>query len=197
MLLGRLFHAFFETFVHCIATVCAAVLNHPAVQDAIANGIVAGMNAFARQPDLDEHVKIMSETLSRNQRQLARNAGEDFPVLIGNFFQGMIKPRRDKDGNLIHTAVPVAPAQMQSSTNANANANGNTNTNANTNGNEQSSLAGQSTTSATSTSTGKGRVMETPPMSPLTTNEETKDEGGQGLRKRSGPSLAIFGLMAA
>jgi hypothetical protein len=106
MVLGRLFQALFEGLVNCIATVCAAVVNHPAVQKAIANGIVAGMNAFVRQPDLDDHVKIMSETLSRNQRQFARNAGEDFPVLVGNFFEGIFKPRRDKDGNVIPVPQP-------------------------------------------------------------------------------------------
>jgi hypothetical protein len=184
MVLGRLFQTIFEVLfeglVNCIATVCAAVLNHPAVENAIANGIVAGMNAFLRQPDLDDHVKIMSETLSRNQRQLARNAGEDFPVLVGNFFEGIFKPRRDKDGNVIPVPQPTTSTSTTGTANANANANAN----------DQSSLAGKSVTST-------NKIMESPPLSPCSTktlsNEEGEDEGG--LRKRSSrASLAMFGL---
>jgi hypothetical protein len=175
MVLGRLFQALFEGLVNCIAAVCAAVLNHPSVQNAIANGIVAGMNAFVRQPDLDDHVKIMSETLSRSQRQLARNAGEDFPVLVGNFFEGIFKPRRDKDGNVIH----VAPPNTASTTTGTANANAN----------DTSSGAGKSVTST-------NKSVYTPPPSPCPTktpsNEETKEEGG--LRRRASvASLAMFG----
>jgi hypothetical protein len=175
MVLGGLFQALFEGLVNCIAAVCAAVLNHPLVQNAIADGIVAGMNAFVRQPDLDDHVKIMSETLSRSQRQLARNAGEDFPVLVGNFFEGIFKPRRDKDGNVIHVPAPNTSATTTASAGANAN--------------DPSSVAGKA---ATSTS----KSMETPPPSPCPaktlSNEETKEEGG--LRRRSSvASLAMFG----
>jgi hypothetical protein len=175
MVLGRLFQALFEGIVECIAAVCAAVLNHPLVQNAIANGIVAGMNEFVRQPDLDDHVKIMSETLSRSQRQLARNAGEDFPVLVGNFFEGIFKPRRDKDGNVIHVPPPSTTSTTAGT--------------ANTNANDQSSVAGKSVTSTS-------KSMETPPLSPCPAstlgNEEAKEEGG--LRRRSSvASLAMFG----
>jgi hypothetical protein len=176
MVMGRLFQALFEGLVNCIAAVCAAVLNHPSVQNAIANGIVQGMNDFVRQPDLDDHVKIMSETLSRSQRQLARNAGEDFPVLVGNFFEGIFKPRRDKDGNVIHVAAPT-PSASTTTTGAAANAN------------DPSSVAGKSATST-------NKSMETPPLSPCPptpgANEETKED--VGLRRRSSlASLAIFG----
>jgi hypothetical protein len=175
MVLGRLFQTLFEGLVNCIAAVCAAVLNHPSVQNAIANGIVQGMNDFVRQPDLDDHVKIMSETLSRSQRQLARNAGEDFPVLVGNFFEGIFKPRRDKDGNVIQ----VPPPNTTSTTTGTANANTN----------DQSSLAGQSVTST-------NKIMDTPPLSPSSSrtlsNEEAKDEGGL-RRRKSLASLAMFG----
>jgi hypothetical protein len=177
MVLGRLFQALFEGLVQCIATVCAAVLNHPSVQDAIANGIAAGMNAFLRQPDLDDHVKIMSETLSRSQRQLARNAGEDFPVLVGNFFEGIFKPRRDKDGNVIPVPQPNTSTSSTGTTNANAN--------------DQSSLTGKSVTST-------NKIVDTPPLSPCSTKTLSKEEGEDegGLRKRSSrASLAMFGLM--
>jgi hypothetical protein len=177
MVLGRLFQALFEGLVNCIAAVCAAVLNHPSVQNAIANGIVAGMNDFVRQPDLDDHVKIMSETLSRSQRQLARNAGEDFPVLVGNFFEGIFKPRRDKDGNVIHVAAPSASTTSTTTGTVNAN--------------DQSSAAGKSATRTSKT------MDTTPPLSPCPTNpllssEETKED--EGLRRRSSvASLGMFG----
>jgi hypothetical protein len=182
VVLGRLFQTLFEGFVNCTAAVCAAVLNHPAVQNAIANGIVAGMNAFVRQPDLDDHVKIMSETLSRSQRQLARNAGEDFPVLVGNFFEGIFKPRRDKDGNVIQVPPPSTSAAVTTTTAA-ATATGTANAN------DQSSVAGKSATSTK-------KVVDIPPLSPFSSktlrNEETKEEGG--LRRRpSLASLAMFG----
>lgn len=167
------FRSIFEGVVHCVASFIAAVLNHPSVQDAIANGIVAGMNAFALQPDLHEKARIMSETLSRSQRELARNAGEDFPVLIGNFLQGMIKPRRDKDGN-------YPPVQAPSS--------------------EGIQLPDMDSGSTTTDQDASYKAAETPPMSPHSSfmettnnnNEEEKEIGGtDGLRRRS---LQILGL---
>jgi hypothetical protein len=121
-------------------------------------------------------VKIMSETLSRSQRQLARNAGEDFPVLVGNFFEGIFKPRRDKDGNVIQVAAPSASTTSTTTGAANAN--------------DQSSVAGKSATST-------NKTMDTPPLSPCPpkptlSNDETKED--EGLRRRSSvASLAMFG----
>jgi len=188
---SRILQATFTGSVSCVATFVAAVLNHPLVQDAIANGIVAGMNAFAHQPNLAEHIMIMNETLSKSQRELARNAGEDFPVLVGNFFQGMIKPRRDKDGNPIQVQVragTLSPTKTQPQPQPPVVT-------------EESSTTGQSTTD---TSKSGGRVgngtIETPPASPpfldtnssLSEDEKYNKESGMGLRKRSG--LQLFGL---
>lgn len=83
----------FDALVDIVATFVAAVLNHPSVQHAVARGIVAGMKAFALEPDLGEHLRVMGETMTKTQTELARNAGEDFPKVVGNFFKGMIQPR--------------------------------------------------------------------------------------------------------
>ena len=86
-------HRLFDGCVEVAATFVAAVLNHPSVQLAIARGIVAGMKQFTREPDLGEHLRVMGETMTKTQTELARNAGEDFPKVVGNFFKGMMQPR--------------------------------------------------------------------------------------------------------
>lgn len=83
--------AIFEAFIDVIATLAAAVLSHKAVSGAIADAIVLGMNRFLVQPDLDLRLMQMNETLSKRQSVLARKAGEDFPKMVGNFIQGMMK----------------------------------------------------------------------------------------------------------
>lgn len=59
----------------------------------------------------------MSETLSRNQDEAARNAGEDFPRLLGSFVKGMFAPRkRDGDDSRASTrpSTPeISPIQSE------------------------------------------------------------------------------------
>jgi hypothetical protein len=85
-----------ELIVHLVATFIAMVLNHPAVQDAGASTIVAGMKKLCHEDDLDEHVEAMSETLSRHMERDARNLGKDFPKLWGQFVKGLMTSN-DKD----------------------------------------------------------------------------------------------------
>jgi hypothetical protein len=85
-----------ELVVHMLANFIAMVLNHPAVQDAGASTIVAGMKQLCHEDDLDEHVEAMSETLSRHMERDARNLGKDFPKLWGQFVKGLMTSN-DKD----------------------------------------------------------------------------------------------------
>jgi hypothetical protein len=68
--------------------------SHEKVQAAGARMIVRAMNDFLRQDDLNEHVRMASETMALNQEDYARSAGRDFPHLAGQFIQGMLSPKR-------------------------------------------------------------------------------------------------------
>jgi hypothetical protein len=86
--------------VGLVARSTAAVLSHPAVKQAAANIIVLAMNQFILQPDLDQKLLIMSETMAKQQGELARRSGEDFPKLVGSFMQGMVSPIISKRGSV-------------------------------------------------------------------------------------------------
>jgi hypothetical protein len=112
----RCAESFFGFLVRMTANFLGAVLSHPSVETAVAKCIVRGMNDFLTQDELDRHVKTMSATMQRNQPELARNAGQDFPKIVGSFFQGMLSPRKEKQ-----LQDDVTPPQAANSTN---NANG-------------------------------------------------------------------------
>lgn len=88
-LCAYLAHSIFSILVRFHVALLTAVLNHEATQDALAKVLVRGMNNFLTQPDLDKKFQIMSETMSKNHEEAARNAGHEFPKLVGNFIQGM------------------------------------------------------------------------------------------------------------
>lgn len=88
------------------------MLSHEDVQIAIGHSIVVGMNMLLRQPNLDEHVLLMSETVARTQPELARKSGEDFPKLVGSFLQGMLSSSHQKNNRPINnignsTIIPI------------------------------------------------------------------------------------------
>ena len=98
----------FDVSVHSVATFVAAVMNHPAVERACAKVMARGMTEFFIEAP---------ETAKLDQ---ARNAGEDFPKLVGSFFQGMFLPRKGKPGSSSsgepgHSPHP-APATSRSNT---------------------------------------------------------------------------------
>ena len=86
--------------VDACATFLASILSHEAVQTAGANMMVRAMNEFLRQPDLNDHVRCMSETMAKHQQDYARSAGEDFPKLAGQFIQGMLSPKKERTAAL-------------------------------------------------------------------------------------------------
>jgi hypothetical protein len=79
--------------VHVIASFTAAILNHPSVQKAIGSSIVAGLKQLCHEDDLEEHLMAVSETLSKQSELHARQAGKDFPKIVGSFVQGMLSPQ--------------------------------------------------------------------------------------------------------
>lgn len=112
-MLGRLVNLIFDCFVNATATFVSTVLEHPSVKKAGAAIIVQGMNDFLLQPDLDKHVLVMSETISRNQAELARKQGKDFPKVVGSFIQGMFIPERNERIERLSTPND-APALVES-----------------------------------------------------------------------------------
>lgn len=103
-----------NVLVEASTDIVARVLLHPAVSNAIAAAITEGMNKFLRQPNLDEHVKVMMDTMSDMQPEIARKKGEEFHNSIANFIQGMINPRREENG-ASETQKPAAPAKFEAS----------------------------------------------------------------------------------
>jgi len=84
-----------NVLIEASADFAVRVLLHPAVTDAIACTIAEGMNKFLRQPDLDEHIKVMANTMSDVQPEIARKKGEEFNKSVAGFIQGMLSPRKD------------------------------------------------------------------------------------------------------
>ena len=101
---------FVRTWVHLMASFLAAILSHEDVQDAGSRMMVRAMNEFLRQPDLNEHVRAMSETMAKNQEDYARSAGQDFPKLAGQFIQGMLSPK--KESQAAQGKHPQPPHQL-------------------------------------------------------------------------------------
>jgi hypothetical protein len=92
-----------------VAALIADLLSHPKVEEVVSNAMVVGMNKFMEQPDLAEHLKKMTETLSEEQEAAVGQMGKDFPKLVGRFMGGAYKSIRGqddekmkvKDGNMI------------------------------------------------------------------------------------------------
>lgn len=76
--------------VQAIAYILTQLLTIPVVRKALGDLIAEGMNAFLQQPNLDEHLLQMVETMNKTQPELARQQGRAFPILVGNFLQGML-----------------------------------------------------------------------------------------------------------
>jgi len=103
-----------NVLVQASANIVARVLSHPAVTDAMASAITEGMNKFMRQPDLDGHVKVMMDTMSNMQPEIARKKGEEFHNSVASFIQGIINPRKEDIGATEALKV-VTPTKTASS----------------------------------------------------------------------------------
>lgn len=86
-----------QTLVHVTAAFLSAVLSQPNVVAATSNVMVAGMNAFAAQPDLAEKLRRADQQMSmQDKQQVAVQIGRDLPVFVGGIFHGVFS-RNDED----------------------------------------------------------------------------------------------------
>lgn len=119
-MIGRIFQAIFDGVIHVIASFLAAILEHPKVKKATSDAIVSGMTEFMRQPDLDEHLLVMNERISKTQTEFARKSGEDFPQMVSHFLRGMLSPKRERsitersNSNVSTSAAGVEQSAMMS-----------------------------------------------------------------------------------
>ena len=101
-------HRLVAIMVQATAYFMTELLSIESVQHVLAQTITAGMNCFLRQPNMEEHLLQLADTVSRTQPELARKQGRDFPVLVGNFLQGMLSPNRDH-----HPSKPATSSRQQ------------------------------------------------------------------------------------
>jgi len=95
--------------VDATAQALERLLTHPRVQNALAAAIAQGLNTFLRQPDLDQHVRVMAHTLSSVQPEIARKRGEELHNSVAMFIQGVLSPR-GKQQQPVLSEVEVAAA---------------------------------------------------------------------------------------
>lgn len=86
--------------IDALGSFVAAVLAHPAVQDAVADAIVLGMTKVARDPQLDENLMIAEKALSKSNEERAKQAGKDAPKLLGKIWEGMQSAREEEKAKL-------------------------------------------------------------------------------------------------
>jgi hypothetical protein len=80
------------------------VVQDPTIQEGIAATIAMGMNLFVQQPNLDQLLLHMVTCISKSQPDIARQQGQDFPIVVSSFVQGILQhaSRKGKDSNSIN-----------------------------------------------------------------------------------------------
>lgn len=82
----------YACFIELICEITANILENKRVQKAAGNVIAEGMNTFLMETSrIEQHMKNMAETMSKAQPEFARKQGEDFPVVVGSFLQGILR----------------------------------------------------------------------------------------------------------
>jgi hypothetical protein len=74
--------------LNLICHVIADILEHPRVQQAAAQAIVAGMNATTEQPDLPKKAATLYLNMQTENEYISRRLGEQFPKVAANFIAG-------------------------------------------------------------------------------------------------------------
>jgi hypothetical protein len=74
-----------------IALILAKIINHPSVRKALGQCIVPGIKQLCIDPELDDYVDRASAILNQDLHKDARDAGEEFPILVKNFMMGLIR----------------------------------------------------------------------------------------------------------
>jgi len=88
--------------VHMTAAFMTAVLRHPDVVDSASQIMVAGMNAFAAQPDLADKLSQVNKHMTMEDKQeVAVQIGRDLPLLVGGILHGVFSRNNDKQTSVL------------------------------------------------------------------------------------------------
>ena len=80
-----------DTGLDVCAHTMATILSHPSVQHAAAPCIAEGLHVFLSHTErVEQHVRALTVTVRTTQPEWARQQGQDFPLLLSSFFQGMV-----------------------------------------------------------------------------------------------------------
>ncbi|KAI2511497.1 hypothetical protein MHU86_2933 [Fragilaria crotonensis] len=94
-ILTRCFDMFLDAIVTIlsvpIALILAKIINHPSVREALGQCIVSGIKQLCIDPELDDYVDRAGAILNQDLHKDARDAGEEFPILVKNFRVGFIQ----------------------------------------------------------------------------------------------------------
>ena len=81
----------YNIFLEFIIYTLQRILQDPIIQESISTTISEGMNHFVQQPDLDQLLLHMVTSISKSQPDIARQQGQDFPIVVSSFVQGIIQ----------------------------------------------------------------------------------------------------------
>jgi hypothetical protein len=104
-------HRLGSLLVEGVAHLVSRVLDHEAVRAPLAQTIAAGVHCFLRnEQDLEAHVRSMAACVSKTQPDLARQQGQDFPLIVGSFLQGILHGVSSNKQNRHESASNAATA---------------------------------------------------------------------------------------
>lgn len=93
-------HLVADVIIDSTAAFMTAVLTHPNVVEAAAQVMVAGINAFAAQPDLADKLKQVNQHMTQQDKEAAAvQIGRDLPVFVGGIVQGVFNRGGNNDKN--------------------------------------------------------------------------------------------------
>lgn len=87
---SRVVHRGVDLLVSCLTGIATRVLREESVQNALAQTIAQGIQTFLQHDNLEVDIRNLASCVSKTQPDLARQHGQDFPVLVGSFIQGML-----------------------------------------------------------------------------------------------------------
>ena len=96
----------YNTVVEFAIHTIQRLLQDPIIQESIAATISEGMNRFVQQPDLDQLLLHMVTSISKSQPDIARQQGQDFPIVVSSFVQGIIQ-------HAVHRKSPLKVSHQQ------------------------------------------------------------------------------------
>jgi hypothetical protein len=90
----------FSFLAYPLALLLTKVLQHSSVQDALGKCIVSGVKQLCIDPDLDQYFDKAAEILNKDLEKDAREAGEEFPLIVQNFLTGIVFSKWRKSDNV-------------------------------------------------------------------------------------------------